>query len=197
MTLTGLGGNIYTLDKTPIGRGGEGEVYGIRGTDQVAKVYGDGFLTRELEAKLRVMIECPPNVSVLSQVAWPLDLAFDGGGQCRGFVMPKLGITHELGEIYKYPLHLPLTARQKLGVAQNICVVISEVHRAGYVFGYFNPRNIGFDINTGLVSFLDTDTYHVHDRTSGTSTTGRIRTVHCAKRTRGLRLLLAGIRQCV
>ena len=81
------------------------------------------------------MVEYPPNASVLSQVAWPLDLAFDEKGQCRGFVMPRLGITHELGEIYKYPSRLPLTTRQKLSVAQNICVVISEVHRAGYVFG--------------------------------------------------------------
>ena len=41
------------------------------------------------------------------------------------------------------------------------------MHQAGYVFGDFNPRNIGLDKNTGLVSFLDTDTYHVADHENG------------------------------
>ena len=108
MNMTGMNGTTYRLGTTPVGSGGEGDIYGVSGTDQVAKIYRDGFLTRELEAKLRVMIEFPPNAFVLSQVAWPLDLAFDDKGQCRGFIMPKLGITHELGEIYKYPSRLTL-----------------------------------------------------------------------------------------
>ena len=163
MTVTGLGQTVYTLEKTHIGSGGEGEVYAARGTNQVAKIYREGFLTAELEGKLRIMIDNPPKESVLSQVAWPLDLVYGERGQCLGFIMPRLNITHELGEIYKYPPALSLTTRQKMNIAQNICVVISEVHKAGYVFGDFNPRNIGIDINTGLVSFLDTDTYHVQD----------------------------------
>lgn len=140
MTLNGSSGNTYTLDSTPIGSGGEGKVYNVWGTNQVAKIYTDGFMTSELEEKLRIMIENPPKQSVLSQVAWPLDLAYDNKGQCLGFIMPKLNITHELGEIYKYPPALPLTTRQKMNIAQNICVVISEVHKAGYVFGDFTPE---------------------------------------------------------
>jgi serine/threonine protein kinase len=42
--------------------------------------------------------------------------------------------------------------------------VISAVHNAGYVFGDFNPRNIGVDISSGKVAFLDTDSYHVFDK---------------------------------
>ena len=162
MTMTGMHGTTYRLDPTPIGSGGEGEIHSVNGMDYIAKIYKSGVLTRELEQKLKIMIERPPNQTVLSQVAWPLDLVFENGG-CRGFVMPKLKITDELGEIYKYPPMLPISAHNKVNVAQNICVVISEVHKAGYVFGDFNPRNIGLDINTGLVSFLDTDSYHVVD----------------------------------
>ena len=165
MQLRSASGKTYFLDSMTIGSGGEGDIYPIRGeSGKVAKIYKPSAMTLELEEKLKVMVANPPNKAVFTQVAWPLDVLYDDGGQCRGFVMPRLNITHELGEIYKYPIMLPLSAHQKVNIAQNICVVISEVHKAGYVFGDFNPRNIGLDINTGLVSFLDTDTYHVYDK---------------------------------
>jgi len=169
MTLTGLTGTTYKLDPIPFGSGGEGDVYRVIDGDdgetivaKVAKVYKGAF-ARELIDKLLVMIRNPPNDSVLSQVAWPLDLVSRKAGAYCGFIMPELSINSELGEIYKYPAMLPISTAQKINIAQNICVVISEIHKAGYVFGDFNPRNIGLDISTGLVSFLDTDTYHVVD----------------------------------
>ena len=167
MTVTGINGTTYRLNAIPIGSGGEGDIYSVIGMDYVAKICRAGALSNELEEKLKIMIDNPPSASVLSQVAWPLDMAYDNTGQCCGFVMPKLNIDAELGEIYKYPSVLPISAHQKVNIAQNICVVIAEVHQAGYVFGDFNPRNIGLDKNTGLVSFLDTDTYHVADPKNG------------------------------
>ena len=167
MILKGTSGNTYALDSVPIGSGGEGDIYTLQGAaTQVAKIYKAGAMTKSLEEKLKVMVANPPNTAVFTQVAWPLDVLYNDGGQCVGFVMPRLNITHELGEIYKYPSMLPLTSFQKVNIAQNICVVIYELHKAGYVFGDFNPRNIGLDIGTGLVSFLDTDTYHVYDKSS-------------------------------
>jgi uncharacterized protein YjdB/serine/threonine protein kinase len=100
---------------------------------------------------------------VLSQVAWPLDVVYDSNNKFCGFVMPELNINDELGEIYKYPSNLNISMHQKLIIAENICAVISEVHKAGYVFGDFNPRNIGVDKNSGTVAFLDTDSYHLVD----------------------------------
>ena len=166
MTVTGRAGTTYHIVATPIGSGGEGDIFRAHIT-RIAKIYKPGVLTRELEKKLKIMIEHPPNESVLSQAAWPLDLIYDDNSQCIGFTMPELSINAELGEVYKYPSALPISAHQKINIAQNICAVISEVHKAGYIFGDFNPRNIGLDINTGLVSFLDTDTYHVVDQSSG------------------------------
>ena len=165
MTLKSSSGTSYKLDSTPIGTGGEGEVYFAYIT-KIAKIYKPGVVTKELENKLKIMIENPPSEAVLSQVAWPTDIVYGEDGKCAGFIMPKLSINAELGEVYRYPAVLPISIHQKINIAQNICVVISEVHKAGYVFGDFNPRNIGLDTNTGLVSFLDTDTYHVVDPSS-------------------------------
>ena len=170
MLLKGLQGTQYHLDPTPIGGGGEGDIHRIRGmVGMVVKVYKPGAFTRELSEKLMVMLSNPPSDAVLSQVAWPRDLVSSDDRTKWGFVMPELFINAELGEIYKYPSVLPLSYQHKVQLAQNICVVIAEVHKAGYVFGDFNPRNIGLDKNTGLVSFLDTDTYHVFDPASGST----------------------------
>ncbi|MDR2571692.1 MAG: hypothetical protein LBD23_15555 [Oscillospiraceae bacterium] len=168
MTLSGLNKTSYTVDSTSIGSGGEGDIYRAYTLDvKVVKIYKPGMLTTELEKKLKIMIEHPPSESVLSQVAWPLDMVYDDKGRCCGFIMPELTIDAELGEIYKYPSTITISAQQKISIAKNICAVISEVHKAGYVFGDFNPRNIGLNKATGLVSFLDTDTYHVVDSVSG------------------------------
>ncbi len=162
MTLHGLRGQQYQLDQKPFSSGGEGEIYRISGSnDRVVKVYKKGRAFEELEEKIKLMVKRPPSSSVLNQVAWPIDAVYDSTDSFCGFVMPKLDITVELGEVYVYPPRTGITYKQKLILAQNICAVIHEVHKTGYVFGDFNPRNIGINLNTGTVAFLDTDSYHI------------------------------------
>lgn len=161
MVLVGLSGNNYQLDVKPFSSGGEGDIYGLIGdTDKVVKLYHPDRITEELEQKLLVMSRRPPDAKVLSQVAWPLDVVYSNGS-FAGFVMPRLNITDELSSIYVYPPKKDISFKAKLVIAQNICAVISDVHKAGFVFGDFNPKNIGIDINTCRVAFLDTDSYHI------------------------------------
>ena len=170
MTVTGLLGVQYRLDPNLLSDGGEGKIYRVLGEPdkKVAKIYNQGAISRELVEKLGLMMIKPPPASVLTQVAWPLDMIFENGNQPCGFIMPELSINTELGDIYKYnpgdPVRtLPISVEQKIVIAMNICAVISAVHDSGYVFGDFNPRNIGVDKYTGKVAFLDTDSYHVSD----------------------------------
>lgn len=160
MTVTGISGNTYSLDGNAIGQGGEGAIYSILGApDKVVKIYSKP--TGELESKLKRMTKYPPAQTILSQVAWPLDVVYDSHGYFCGFVMPKLDVTDELTSVYVYPPNTNITLEQKLIIAQNICVVIEEVHKAGYIFGDFNPRNIGVNLKNGHVAFFDTDSYHI------------------------------------
>lgn len=160
--LIGISRKQYNLEDKPFSSGGEGDVYRIIGSPNlVAKIYHPDRRTRELERKVIHMAKKPPDQSVLNQVAWPLDVIFNTKGDFYGFVMPKLKMTAELSKVYEYPSKTNITYKQKLILAQNICVVIHAVHNAGYVFGDFNPRNIGIDLQTGLVAFLDTDSYHI------------------------------------
>ena len=168
MTVIGITGTEYQLDTKPLSSGGEGDIYHVLGdTDKkLAKMYRPNAISPELEEKLKFMVKHPPNAKVLTQVAWPLDIVYDASNSFCGFVMPELSINAELGDIYKYPPAITISSQQKIVIAKNICAVISAVHKAGYVFGDFNPRNIGVDKNTGKVAFLDTDSYHVIDKES-------------------------------
>ena len=163
--LTGLNGTIYTLKAKPFGSGGEGNIYEIANdSTKVVKVYHSGRVSEELQDKLMYMTKNPPSQNILDQVAWPLDIVCDSTNEFKGFVMPKIDIDAELGDIYVYPSSNPkmkISYKSKLIIAMNICSVIKEVHDAGYVFGDFNPRNIGINIRTGKVAFLDTDSYHI------------------------------------
>ncbi len=170
MTYYGLSRKAYTLIDPPIKKGGEGAIHQIQGeSGLLAKIYLDPGKTPELQEKITLMMQNPPKKDILDQIAWPIDVIFDPLGNFAGFVMPKLSIDVELGDVYKYPpkKNITLTVEQKVIVAINICRVIAAIHDLGYVFGDFNPCNIGVNLTTGHVAFLDTDSYHITDRRTG------------------------------
>ena len=165
--------NQYELYDQPIASGGEGAIFFIKGmeNDGVAKLYHKEKLSTDFEIanKIQYMVQNPPSDSILDQVAWPLDILKDETGSFVGFIMPKLDTDTDLKNIYPYPPspQMPISNEQKLIIAHNICVVISEIHKAGYVFGDFNPMNIGVNLKTGKVAFFDTDSYHFTDPVTG------------------------------
>lgn len=169
MIFSGLKGQNYEINTTRLKSGGEGEIYiVIRPSGMIAKIYHSASITNEIEKKLKYMVSNPPQQSILSQVAWPIDVLYDNNLFC-GFVMSNLGSYSELWELYSYPPteHKNITLKHKLIIAHNICSVIADVHDAGYVFGDFNPRNIGVDPINGTVAFWDVDTYHFSDKNTG------------------------------
>lgn len=170
MNVIGISGKKYRLDSTPFGGGGEGDIYAIVGEGgKCAKIYKPGARNLETEKKLKVMVENIPNRSILTQIAWPLDILYDENAVFVGFVMPKINVSDELISIYEYPptKYKQLKFEQKMMIAQNICAVIDAVHNSGFVFGDFNPKNIGVDMQTGHVAFWDTDSYHIYDEDTG------------------------------
>ena len=72
MTLSGINETTYQLEPSSLGSGGNGDVYGVFGKNCAAKIYRPRVLTRELEQKLKIMIERSPNISVLTQASLPL-----------------------------------------------------------------------------------------------------------------------------
>ena len=170
MTYYGANRKTYILDDIPIKKGGEGAIHTVSGkSNLLAKIYLAPAKSPELKEKLSLMVKNPPRQDILDQIAWPIDILSDAGGNFVGFVMPKLSIDVELGDVYKYPAKkkVTLTGEQKVIIAINICRVISAIHDLDYVFGDFNPCNIGVNLTNGHVAFLDTDSYHITDKSRG------------------------------
>ncbi len=170
MTYYGANKQQYQLKDIPIKKGGEGAIHTVKGkSDLLAKIYLAPDKSPELQEKISLMVKNPPRKDILDQIAWPVDTLCDADGNFVGFVMPKLSIDVELGDVYKYPAkkNITLTGEQKVIIAINICRVISAIHDLDYVFGDFNPCNIGVNLTNGHVAFLDTDSYHITDKARG------------------------------
>lgn len=170
MVYKGKGGKHYNLENTPFAQGGEGRVFNIIGEPRkVAKLYKHGLNDTIKERKLLVMVSNPPAQSVMSQIAWPLDVLYDNNNLFVGFVMPKLPINENLNVIYEYGLsakYQNVPWGNKIIIAKNLCAVLDAVHEAGHVVGDLNPKNISVDPQTGHIVFVDTDSYHIEDNGS-------------------------------
>ncbi len=166
MILIGKGKIQYNLEASPFAQGGEGQIFNIIGQpDKVAKLYKAGKITADHERKLIKMMMFPPDQDVMNQIAWPLDVLYDNGSFV-GFVMKKFKLNEDLNVIYEYgsaAKYPNLTWGNKIRIAKNLCVVLNAVHEAGHVCGDFNPKNISVDPNTGHITFVDTDSYHIVD----------------------------------
>lgn len=159
-------GRTYVTPASSLKSGGEGAIFSITGDSKhVLKIYHSKPNLREIEEKLEMMVSNQPDPSVISQIAWPVDLIYNSR-KFAGFAMPNLAGKKELVTLYPYNPGdtTQISIRNKICVAQNICAVINAVHKAGYLFGDFNPVNIGVDPANGLVAFFDTDSYHVINR---------------------------------
>ena len=166
MTYKNKGGKQYDLGGKIAG-GGEGDIFPVIGDpSSVAKIYKAGKITPEKEAKLIRMVTYRPDKRVLSQIAWPSDVLYDTSDRFAGFIMPKLDINEDLNVIYEYgssAKYQNITWMNKITIAVNLCAVLDAIHREGHVCGDLNPKNISVNPNTGLVVFLDTDSYHIQD----------------------------------
>ncbi len=166
MILKGKGGIQYNLEQDSFAQGGEGQVFNIIGQpDKVAKLYKPGKISPDHERKLTIMVNSPPDAEVMTQIAWPIDVLYHNGAFV-GFVMHKFKLNEDLNVIYEYGASAKypnLSWGNKIRIAKNLCVVLDAVHRAGHICGDFNPRNINVDPNTGHITFVDTDSYHIID----------------------------------
>jgi serine/threonine protein kinase len=157
----GISGKTYTTDALPFAGGGEGDIYAISGNSgQAAKIYKPEKRSTETERKLSVMVDLKPDI--IEQYAWPLDVLYEDDG-FAGFIMPRVHGKEKLRNIYVYD------KRDKswtlyLAIAKNLAAAVYNVHEINQVIGDLNPENILVDRRTGLVTLVDTDSYHISDR---------------------------------
>jgi DNA-binding helix-hairpin-helix protein with protein kinase domain len=150
--------------------GGEGIIYTVdRDTQSVAKILHQSSL--EKTQKLETMIAKPPRDltwDTLQQIsiAWPQALIIDSKGTCVGFTMPYIAANEfvALHKIYtprdRRGLPYIFTWQHLLRMAQNLALVLEELHSKNYVVGDLNESNI-YGNPDALVALLDCDSMQV------------------------------------
>ena len=163
----------YIFLKSPIGSGGEADIYTVRiRPELVAKVYKKPH--GDYARKLEFMIANPPVDPLASSgrvsIAWATELVTDLG-LVVGFLMPKLD-TSKAKPIFQY--YNPSERRKEnptfsyvslMRTARNLARAVRSVHSRGYVIGDVNESNV-LVAEDAIVTLVDTDSFQVNDGTT-------------------------------
>lgn len=151
---------LYTKDKntvtvlSEIARGGEGIVYNVNDSKQVAKIYYPNTLTENRFEKLQLMVSNNPH---MDNLCWPDQLLFNKEGQFVGYTMPKVNKRYvEIGSTVfklKNPRvrtdeNLGMNTWDRLSLARlcsNLNKFFTDIHKLGFIMGDVNPKNILVD----------------------------------------------------
>lgn len=162
MAYIGSKGETYIIETPALGKGGEGSIYKIKGKPNlVLKVFNPDKRNETRHKKLLAMIKTPLSPNAMKQVTWPVDVVYENGAFI-GYVMPLLKRVEDLNVMYsdKYIC----TLSERITIAKNLCAAVNAVHLAGQVCGDLNPKNIGVDPNTAIITLVDTDSYHITEK---------------------------------
>lgn len=148
-----------------VGRGGEGSVAEVLGTQLVAKLYhkpADSLKAAKLEAMVRRQ---SPGLSSLA--AWPVKRILDPvKRQTWGLVMPRVVDHREVHHLYS-PAHRKADFPSAdwaflIHVARNCAAAFATIHAAGHVVGDVNQSGILVSKN-GTVKLIDCDSFQICD----------------------------------
>jgi DNA-binding helix-hairpin-helix protein with protein kinase domain len=161
--LLGPGGAPLRLGAA-LGGGGEGTVYALPGSPDVAKIYARPP-SAERVAKLEALVRlATPELRTIA--AWPHDLVRDPRGGAAGFVMPRIE-----GRLTLASAMNPGSRKAKLPqatwawlvhTARNLAAAVEAVHRAGAVIGDVNDANFLVGADT-FVRLIDVDSFQVRE----------------------------------
>lgn len=151
----------YHCPAVPYAEDGEAFIFNvIEDSALVAKVYKSDKRTTKLERKLSVMVSNKP--SVMEQYAWPLDVLYENR-QFIGYIMSKVNGKEKLRNIYVYDWRKGKMRPLLIAVAKHLSAAIYNVHEIHQVVGDLNTENIFVNPSYGMVTLIDTDSYHISD----------------------------------
>lgn len=144
-----------------IGKGGEGEVYAIKGRSGLAvKIYNTGLRARR-EDKVRAMVG--EGLAVKTDlVAYPGEVVTDRRGNFLGFVMRLVSGYRPLHELYSpksRQRHFPKSDyRFIVHAALNVARAVGKVHQTGCVIGDLNHSGV-LVAQDATVALIDADSF--------------------------------------
>ena len=155
-----VAGRSHALSKR-IGKGGEGEVYGIEGqADGAVKIYRQE-LRAQREPKVRAMVDAAL-AATTKLVAFPSAIATDARGAFVGFLMRLVSGYQPLHELYspksRRTAFPSADYRFIVRTALNVARAVAQVHQTGCVIGDFNHSGVLVS-SDATVALIDTDSF--------------------------------------
>ncbi len=165
------GSSSLTLEETPLGSGGEGNVYSVishnlkeLGSPQtlVAKIYHEPELENR-HKKIKAMISSPVKSET---IAWPTALIFDESKRFKGFLMTKLEAKVNREWLYianakdRRKVAPDFDVRYAFAAIRNLAAAVLSVHSSGHKIGDLNESNLLIN-NTATVLIVDTDSMQI------------------------------------
>ena len=152
-----------------IGKGGEGEVYAIKGrAGQAVKIY-NANLRPKRERKVRAMVGEGLAVKT-NLIAYPGEIVTDRNGNFLGFVMRLVSGYRPLHELYSPKSRMRLFQKADyrflIHAASNVARAVGKVHQTGCVIGDLNHSGI-LVAPDATVALIDADSFQF--RLNGTS----------------------------
>jgi DNA-binding helix-hairpin-helix protein with protein kinase domain len=160
----GSDGNRVKLG-TRIGGGGEGEVYAVEGSsDLAARIYTIADKSSR-EAKVRKMI-ADQLYQKSKLIAFPIALLHDTSGRFAGFTMEKAGGHKALHELYapgaRKAAFPSVDYRFLVRASTNITRAIGTAHANGCVIGDVNHSGILIS-DQATATLIDADSFQIFD----------------------------------
>ena len=184
-----------------LGSGGEGTVYGVADNPNLCvKLYHccmnvqaqsnntqvayENIKAKELELKLKAMIEAPPKDPTLAaghySICWPSHLVYEDEGCTKflGFAMPL--IDKKIFKEYHLLCDKPgasssacyrlenfgtgFTYLHMYVVALNLASCVTSIHEAGHAIGDLNDKNILVSTKDSKITIVDCDSFEIHSK---------------------------------
>lgn len=144
-----------------IGKGGEGEVYAIKGRSGLAAKIYNTSLRAKREDKVRAMVG--EGLAVKTDlVAYPGDVVTDPRGNFLGFVMRLVSGYRPLHELYSpksRQRHFPKADNRFIvHAALNVARAVGKVHQTGCIIGDLNHSGV-LVAQDATVALIDADSF--------------------------------------
>ncbi len=169
-----------------LGEGGEGAVYLVEGDPgSVMKVWHPGRTPRDADVKIRHLVNNPvvPDLGATWHITWPQSMIMEDG-VIVGYTMSILNPDEFWEPIVDY---YNRRAAESTGVAQgrdlriddrvrmarNLAMGFRAVHRAGYVIGDVNEKNVEVNRQNDI-AMVDCDSYGFTDAATGRTFSNRM-----------------------
>ena len=151
---------LKLTDNAVLKKGGEGTIYRVPESNQLAKVYHPAARTDFRAKKVERMTSLKVTGGMSGAVAWP-DEPITDNGKTVGFIMTELD-ANPLNKLLSNDECFKVDWQKRLKIVRSVSVTVASLHSAGVIVGDCHADNFGYTDSGGTVLY-DADSLQLSD----------------------------------